>query len=228
MNLSIISILWIIIIVIVVGYVVSVTVKTPRYQQQSCEGFFGGVVRGAGHPDCLRTLQGAAEIMGAFLQHKETAEEGPADYTELQLILSKLACLKKDLLSPSGIVEATRYQPYAATHDREPIAEVTATCLNHTIPKRDLDIIFATFRDRGMFLLRRLCTSANLTEAESKHLEDVYHKSWMDVYEIAKGRCLASPSEEMAKGHLEKPYTPPELEDMSPYNGYYSGWGGQI
>lgn len=227
MNLPIISIFWIIVIVAVVGYVVYVMINTPRYKPIN-EGFFGGVVRGSGHPDCLRSLQGAAEIMGTFLKHTTTAEEGPADYTELQLILSKLACLKKDLMSPSGIVEATRYQPYAATHDREPIAEVTATCLNHTIPKRDLDIIFATFRDRGQFLLRRLCTSFNLTESESKHLEDVYYKSWMDVYEVAKGRCIASPSEEMAKGHLEKPFMPPELDDMSPYNGYYSGWGGQI
>lgn len=226
MDLPIISILWVIVIVIVVGYVVSVFVRTPKYQEK--EGFFGGVVRGSGHPDCLRTLVESAEIMDALSSRKSSTEEGSPDYTELQLILSKLACLKKDLMSPSGIVEATRYQPYATTHDREPIAEVTATCLNHSIAPRDLDIIFATFRDRGMFLLRRLCTSLNMTEQETKALEKKYMFAWEDVYQVAKGRCIPSAAEKMGEGHQEKPFMPPSIMDLFPYNGYFSGWSGQV
>lgn len=226
MALPIVSILWIVVIILVVGYMAYVFTNTPRFKEK--EGFYGGVARGSGHPDCLRTLLGSAEIMDALSGKFSSTEEGGADYTELQLILSKLACLKKDLLSPSGIVEATRYQPYATTHDREPIAEVTATCLNNTIPKRDLDIIFATFRDRGLFLLRRLCTSLNMSEKETQLLEKKFNESWSDVYDVAKSRCLITPAVREAIGHEEKPYTPPELEDLRSYDGYYSGWSGQI
>jgi hypothetical protein len=226
MDIPIVSILWILVIVIVVGYIANVFLTTPVYKDS--EGFFGGVARGAGHPDCLRTLQGSAEIMDKLGSRNVDTEEGRPDYRELELILSKLACLKKDLMSPSGIVEATRYQPYETSHDREPIAEVTATCLNHTIAPRDLDIIFATFRDRGMFLLRRLCTEASLSESESKHLETVFMNSWKDVYDVAKGRCIPSKAEQMGAGRQEQPYTPPALEDARPYDGYYSGWTGQV
>jgi hypothetical protein len=108
------------------------------------EGFFGGVARGAGHPDCLRNLNEGPELLGMV-----RSAAGTADYSELQLILSKLGCLKQDIMGPSGIVEATRYQAYETAHDREPIAEVAATCLNRTISKRDLEIIFVTFKDKA-------------------------------------------------------------------------------
>jgi hypothetical protein len=225
MDIPLKGIFGIIVVLFVVWYVVKVFVNTPKYD----EGFFGGVARGSGHPDCLRTLNAGAEILDKLSSGRGmTTEEGPPDYAELQLILSKLGCLKKDLMSPSGIVEATRYQPFETAHDREPVAEVTATCLNHTIAPRDLDIIFATWRDRGMFLLRRLCTSTGLKEAEAKDLEKKYKDSWMDVYEVAKGRCIPSKAEKMGAGHEEQPYEPPTLTDYRAYDGYYSGWTGQI
>lgn len=225
MDFPIWGILTLIAIIIIVWYISRVFMQTPRFH----EGFFGGVARGSGKPDCLRTLNGAAQILDKLSSGRGmTTEEGPPDYAELEIILSKLACLKKDLMSPSGIVEATRYQPFETAHDREPIAEVTATCLNHTIPARDLDIIMGTFRDRGMFLLRRLCTSANLKEAEATHLENVFKGVWKDVYEVAKGRCIATPGEKKAMGHEEQPYEPPALTDLRAYDGYYSGWTGQI
>jgi hypothetical protein len=190
------------------------------------EGFFGGVVRGAGHPDCLRDLQAGAELFGMM-----QGAVGTGDYAEFQVLLSKIGCLKKDLMSPSGIVQATLYQPYATSHDREPVAEVAATCLAKTIPERDLEIVFATWRDRGNVLIRRLCTIANFKEEEAKKAEKLFATAWTDVYEVARGRCLAAPSEAMyAAGspHDAQPYEPPHLEDLREYKGYFSGWAGQF
>jgi hypothetical protein len=191
------------------------------------EGFFGGVVRGAGHPDCLRDLNAGAELLGMV-----GAAAGTPDYEEFQVMLSKIGCLKKDLMSPSGIVQATLYQPYANSHDREAVAEVAAMCLAKTIPERDLDIVFGTWRDRGNVLIRRLCTIANLTEAEAKKAEELFGSAWRDVYDVAKGRCLVSPSEAMyAAGspHDAQPSMTANVEDLAEYKGYYSGWsGGQV
>ncbi len=190
------------------------------------EGFFGGVVRGAGHPDCLRDLQAGAELFGMM-----QGAAGTGDYAEFQVLLSKIGCLKKDLMSPSGIVQATLYQPYSTAHDREPVAEVAATCLAKTIPERDLEIVFATWRDRGNVLIRRLCTLANLKESDAKKAEQLFAAAWTDVYEVARGRCLAAPSESLYQAespHDAQPYEPPQLEDLREYKGYYSGWTGQV
>jgi hypothetical protein len=227
------SLLIILVLVIVVWFVAQAFNKTPRYPPAYDmtsggveEGFFGGVVRGSGHPDCLRTLQGSAEVMSMVM-----AAAGNADYNELQIILSKLACLKKDLMSPSGIVEATRYQPYMTSHDREPVAEVTAQCLSQTIPSRDLDIIFLTWKNRGKNLLRRLCTEANLKEDQVKKAEAIFEQSWADVYDVARGRCLASPGQKAAAAHEPAAFESQEdtvASGARSYDGYFSGWTGQI
>ena len=182
-------ILYIVLSCIILYYLMKYVISTPYYKRvnenNTYEGFFGGVARGSGHPDCLRTLPESSELLDII-----AIASGQADYKELQLILSKLACLKKDLLSPSGIVEATRYQAFETAHDRINVAEVCGMCLNQTISSRDLDIVFATWRDRGKVLLRKLCTEANLTEASVVKTEELYKKAWEDVYDISKSRCL--------------------------------------
>ena len=231
------------VVAIIVGYIASVFMQyplsgmarwyVPGVQQftnmgkAGAEGFFGGVVRGAGHPDCLRDLNTGAELLGMM-----GAADGTPDYAEFQVLLSKIGCLKKDLMSPSGIVQATLYQPYANSHDREAVSEVAAMCLSKTIPERDLDIVFGTWRDRGNVLIRRLCTIANLTETDAKKAEVLFGDAWRDVYDVAKGRCLAAPSEIMyavGSPHDAQPNVSPGVEDLAEYKGYYSGWsGGQV
>ncbi len=180
---------------------------------------------GAGNPDCLYTLAGAAELLSVFEQAGvESVSEGPRDYSELRLILSKLACLKKDLMSPSGIVQATLYQPYATTHDREPVAETTARCFAKTIPARDLDISFETWRDRGNELLRRLCTAAKLSEAQASAQEQRFARLWADVYDVAKGACMKgepSIAGKPAGPRDPAPYVPADVSAVGPYEGYY-------
>lgn len=187
------------------------------------EGFFGSVARGAGHPDCLRTLNAGPQLLDGV-----RAARNSADYAEFQVLLSKLGCLKKDIMSPSGIVEATRYQPYETAHDRQPVAEVAATCLNRTIAPRDLDITFKTWNDRGKVLLKRLCTLANLKEGEVVKLEKLFVSAVDDVFLIAKGRCIATPGEQEAGAHDAQPYEPQETKNLREYNGYFSGWGGAV
>jgi len=217
------SILWVVLIALTVYAVASIYLKYPTYGRATSEGFFGGVARGAGHPDCLRTLNDGAELLGLVMTPETTNQP---DFAEFQVLLSKLGCLKKDLMSPSGIVEATRYQPYETAHDREPVAEVAATCLNRTIPKRDLDIIFQTWKDRGNVLLKRLCTLANLTEAQVVLCEQLFANSWIDVYDVAQGRCIPTAGEIKAAVDDARPYEPVEVKDLGEYNGYFSGWSG--
>ena len=226
-KVPIVSISWIVAIVVIVGFVSYVYLQYPTFAAapRAQEGFFGGVVKGAGHPDCLRDLNAGAELLAAV--SAPDALSSP-DYAEFQVLLSKLGCLKKDLMSPSGIVNATLYQSYENAHDRQPVAEVAATCLNRTIAPRDLDIIFKTWRDRGGVLLKRLCTLANLTEDQVRGAEDLFASAVADVYEVAKGRCIATAGEIKAEVDSARPFEPENVKDLGEYNGYFSGWGGQI
>jgi hypothetical protein len=223
---------------VLIGIVVHLMFFTPKYKRAD-EGFFGGVARGSGHPDCLRTLPEGAEILDTLLGRVEanpSVSEGSADYREFQLILSKMGCLKKDLMSPSGIVEATRYQAFETAHDRINVAEVCAMCLSKTIPGRDLDIVFATWRDRGKVLLRKLCTEAQLTEQAVGRLEALFLKAWGDVYEIAKSKCLKTDFSKQNGGDTGGDvgaYEPEHLKDLRDYTNKYgglsaSGWNGNV
>jgi hypothetical protein len=231
-------IFYILVICVIVGVLVNFMFFTPKYKRVD-EGFFGGVARGSGHPDCLRTLPEGSEILDVLLGRVEankSVSEGSADYREFQLILSKLGCLKKDLMSPSGIVEATRYQAFETAHDRINVAEVCGMCLNQTIPSRDLDIVFATWRDRGKVLLRKLCTEAQLTEQQVVRLDGLFKKAWEDVYDISKSRCLKTDFSKQnggATGGDVGAYEPEHLKDLRSYDYKYgglsaSGWNGAV
>lgn len=188
------------------------------------EPFFGGVAVGAGQPDCIRTSSEAAALVDWFVSHPSTVEEGADDLREFTLLLSKLACFKKDLMSVSGIVEATRYQRYSTAHDIEPVEETTARCLAKTIPKRDLDLAFDKWNSRGSMLLKRLCTAYTATPGELGELEKKFAALITDVRDVAEGACLVGDpmiAGDKVGGRGETGYEPPELADLRPYKGYY-------
>jgi hypothetical protein len=158
--------------------------------EEETEGFYGGVARGAGVPDCLRTSVEGSRLHQLFAAKSSGFEEGPADFKELTLLLSQLSCFKKDLLGVAKQVEATRYQPFATQLDMEPIAETTARCFAKTIPPRDLELSFEKWSKRGIFLITRLCTAANLTDAEHTEAESLFRKFIADVKDVAQDTCL--------------------------------------
>lgn len=198
-----------------------VTVWKLSEQPVSSEGFAGPAK--VGIPDCLQESSYAAKLYEILSSKKQTTEEGPDDLREFTLLLSKTSCLKKDLMSQSGFVEATRYQVYSTAHDVEPVAETTARCLAKTIPIRDLEISLDKWLTRGKMLMKRLCTSVNLNDSNLKEANALFKKHMDDVSDIAKAKCL--------KGDVEiagtpgprdvTGYSPPELEELREYKGYY-------
>jgi hypothetical protein len=218
---------------VVIGLVITLTAVFVGYMmwnsygtlptQVALEEGFGGVAVGSGIPDCLRTSAEAAQIVDFFLQKESTTGEGADDLRELKLLLSKLACLKKDLMSPSGVVEATRYQPYSTAHDMEPVAETTARCLAKTIPPRDLGLAFDKWSSRGKTLLSRLCTSYNATPEQYKSLDGKFAFVIKDVKALAEQMCLQGEPMIMGKkvGREVAGHTSEDLEELGPYKGLY-------
>jgi len=185
---------------------------------------FGGPAVGAGMPNCMNTSKDAAALYELLNKHTSTTEEGPDDLREMQLILSKIACFKRDLLSAASVVEATRYQPFSTSHDLEPVAETTARCFAKTIPQRDLSLGLDKWGTRGTFLLKRLCTSERLTELEEHEALQLFGDAMADITEIALGKCCNSdvgviagqPQPRMVGG-----YETPNVGNLKEYKGYY-------
>jgi len=207
---------------VAVYFLMTVWHLSKAESQADAEGFVGPA-KGAGVPDCLRESQEASDLYTMFSSKNNTTEEGPDDLRELALILSKMACLKKDVMSPSGIVEATRYQPYSTAHDIEPVAETAARCLAKTIPPRDLDIILDKWERRSKELVRRLCSSFKISDSDLKKTNMLLKNLIIDISDITKSQCLKGDVEIAGKkGPREvDPYTPPELSELREYKGYY-------
>ena len=187
------------------------------------EGFAGPAV-GAGAPDCMRTSKDAAALYEMLSTRAVKTEEGPDDLRELQLILSKISCFKRDLMSAAGVVEATRYQPFSTAHDLEPVAETTARCFAKTIPQRDLALGLDKWGGRGTFLIKRLCTAENLSDSEEHEALRLFGDAMRDINDIALGACcnsgvgmIAGQPQPRMVGGLE----PPALEGLRNYDGYY-------
>jgi hypothetical protein len=200
-----------------------VTEEDREKEKQMEEGFYGGVAVGAGIPDCYRTSSEAAFLHDFFAKKLGTElEEANADFREFRTLLSTLACFKKDLMGVATQVEATRYQPFLTQIDMEPIAETTARCFAKTIPPRDLELAFDKWSKRGHFLIVRMCTAANLTEAEVDKADATYKAFIADLYDIAKDKCLTGTPTIAAEPAPRdaKPYDAGELSGRD-YHGYY-------
>jgi hypothetical protein len=201
----------------------------------SAEGFEGESVparvegfraaEGSGGISCMSASADAAATWTLLSKKALITEEGPDDLREMKLILGKIACLKQDLTGAAGLVSATRSQPFSTAHDMEPVAETAARCFAHTIPQRDLSLILDKWGSRGTFLIKRLCTSEQLTTAEEKEALDSFGLAMADLADIAMGRCCKEAGAAQIAG-VNQPrmiggFEPPVVASLRDYNGYY-------
>jgi len=202
------------------GFASAIGGAYPRSGYSLNEGFRAEV--GGGDLACGHALSDAANLLGIF-----TGKEGmigDKNYEELRMILGKMACFKSDLMSTSGLVNSTRHLPYVTSHDREQVSETTARCLAKTIPDRDLDIIFETWFDRAKTIIIRLSTKANLSEVDTRRVENLLKTAWEDVYNVARGACLAGTPQIAGKAASPRDVTafiPETIADHGEYKGYY-------
>lgn len=203
--------------------------SVPRYNRIN-EGF-AGVARDTNGMMCLRTLPEASQLLDLLqtngVNHVPAGlSDASKDYAELELLLSKMACLKKDLMAPGTQVDATRYQAFETAHDRIAVAELCGLCMSKNIPPRDLDIIFITWRNRGNDLIKRLCTEANLKENELQMTQSLFDKAFDDTYNIATSRCLQTDFSKQNGGQTlgdVSGYSDPRSDDLRMYDYTYGG-----
>ena len=212
-------------VALLVGYVTinnSGTVGSGTWDGRAYmnEGF-QGPRRGVSDIPCGQESSFVTNLADLFSSKKSTTGEGEADLTEFKLILSKLCCLKHDLMSPNRVVRATLKVPFVTAHDREYIGDTVGRCFSNSLPPRDLDIIFETWRDRGLTLLDKLCTSYNLTDSEAKNAKEYFMSVWSDSYDVARTVCIPCKKAEVSSPRDPKGFVHESIRDLAGYFGYY-------
>ena len=198
-----------------------------NFKDKVKEGFFGG----KGMPSCLQDSSKAAQLYAAFNGRLKApgVDSGSDDFREFTQLLSKLVCLKKDISSSAGLVNATRYPDYATTSDIEPVQETASRCLAKTIPQRDIDLIFDKWNKRGQELILHLCTAANLTEDEVNNIEALFNSLLKEIYEVANKNCINTQATAIIAGQMQgrepRPFTlrKDDSKDNSQYKGFSTG-----
>jgi hypothetical protein len=183
---------------------------------------FQGPSRGVSTIPCGQESADAIAILDMFASRTSSTEEGSPDLSEFKEILSKLCCMKHDLMSTNQVVASMMTLPYNNAHDRENPADTVARCFTKSMPPRDLDITFGTWKQRGMTLVNRLCTSYSLSSSESEKAMKHFSTLWSDVFDIAKNTCFSSEkAPEYGSPRDPRGFTPGKVEDLGAYSGYY-------
>jgi len=222
-----------VLIALVVGFVLYMVISRKNTLPSGLTGLTGtvgpigqegfqGPSRGVSTIPCGQESSHAIAMLDMFASRTSSTEEGDSDLSEFKEILSKLCCMKHDLMSQRQAVDSMLHIPYNNNHDRENPADTVARCFTKSIPIRDLDITFGTWKQRGVSLLNRLCTSYSLSSRESEQAMNHFSSLWSDVLDIAKNVCI--PSEKISEyGSPRDPrgFTPESLEVLRPYTGYY-------
>jgi len=210
-------------IAIVVGIIAYVVLSRKNTVPSGLkkEGF-QGPAKGVSTIPCGQESSHATDILNLFSIKMSSTEEGEPDFKEFKEILSKLCCMKHDLMGASQTVQNMLYLPYNNSHDRENPADTVARCFSKSMPIRDLDITFGTWRQRGISLVNRLCTSYNLSSSESEKVMMHFTSLWQDVFSVAKNACVpAEKAPEYGSPRDPRAVIPEKVQGLGPYNGYY-------
>ena len=182
---------------------------------------FQGPMHGVSDIPCGQESSDAIAISDLFATKKSTTGDGSEDLKELKQILSKLCCIKHDLVSPNQVIVSTMNLSYNNSHDRETPSDTVARCFTKSVPIRDLDISFGTWKERGLLLLNRLCTSYNLSNMESENVKKFFDNCWRDTFSVAKEVCVVPDGKESVNPRDLKGLAPEAIKDLGLYKGYY-------
>lgn len=194
------------------------TQPTPYYE----EGF-AGPTAGTSAIMCGETSVEATQLYNMFSSKVSSTETGADDLLELNQLLGKLSCMKRDLLSAGSLVNASKNAPYITSQDIEPASETVARCFAKTVPRRDLDISVEKWSKRGDMLVRRLCTSYNLADGESTQARSLFSGLMADIGDILMTVCLkGTPTIAGEDGpRMVHGRDAPGTQNAGTYKGYY-------
>jgi hypothetical protein len=186
------------------------------------EGFYGGARTGTSNLTCGRVSSEAEQLYSIFLDKGVKGfEDGKDDLRELNNLLSKLCCFKKDLMTSVQTITAVRGLEFNTQQDIQPIGDLTGRCFSKSIPERDLNLQIIKWRNSGSTLIHRLCTTSGLSEGQVRKAEKLFGALINDIEGVSSAKCISSLPKEQ-KGRFDpEPSTTPDLVGLRNYDGLY-------
>jgi hypothetical protein len=217
------SYFWVIVGAIVTAIVIAVVyfVLGRADTRPIKQGFYGGPINGTTTLACGRMSSEAEQLIAMFEGRQLHTGEGEQDLHDLKAVLSKMLCMKQDLMAPQHTITAAKELGFATHMDIQPVADLTARCFSKTVPERDLSIQFGKWQEFGHDMIRRLCTAAELSEVERETAEKLFNTAWRDAMDVALIQCLKTATDDKLSPHDAQPNTPEDVEDLRAYDGYY-------
>ena len=142
--------------------------KKPRFR----EGF-ATIALDDAMPRCFTRDADAQALMANFQGLKTVSPNSNAAmaYEELKLILTKVLCIDADVTGMGMGPYSTYGLAYANSHDIEPAASFVSRCIKGAVRSRDIEVAMATFYNRGITLLGKMCYD----EKTRKWAHDKFH-----------------------------------------------------
>jgi hypothetical protein len=215
---------WIFVGVVVAALIAIILyVVLPRANTRPVrENFYGGAVNGSSGLACGRMSAEAEALVGMFTgKILNGKEEDDLNLRDLKAVLSKMLCMKQDLMAPQQTITAAKELGFATHMDIQPVADMTARCFSKTVPERDLSIQFEKWRDFGFNMINRLASSADLTESETQKAEELFKAAWKDALDVAMVQCIGRAPSNKVSPHDAAPHTPDALNELREYDGLY-------
>ena len=210
-----------VLLAVVIYYAITKPQKHVRADTK-VSGFYGGPITGTSNISCGRMSSEAEELYSIFSSRNlKVGEEGKSDLRDLKNLLSKLCCLKEDLMSPQKTVAASKKLGFATHQDIQPLGDLAGRCFSKTIPEHDLSLQFIKWRESGKTLLYKLCTEASLSENEVINAENLFMSVWKDVNDVANTQCLTVLPTDKVSRHEPEPSLPRDIYSLKNYDGLY-------
>jgi hypothetical protein len=189
----------------------------PRYLRQQTEGFATIALDNETMPKCLLRDAEAQRLLASFQAFSVTSPnsaQGEA-YAELKLIIQKLLCMDADITGSAAGPYSTYNLPFATAHDTEPVASFVGRCVRHAARPLDLEITMDKYEGRGVELIKILCFDESQRKKASTQFHDIVGRVSRNISRacLTEKASLDTPAGPRDPGY----YTPPELEELRPY-----------
>lgn len=212
-----------VVVCVIIGVVIYLTMGRAETRPIK-QGFYGGAITGSSNLSCGRMSSEAESLYSLFASKTlSVGEECSDDLRSLKNLLSKLCCLKQDLMAPQQTITATKEMGFATHQDIQPLGDLVGRCFSKTIPERDLSLQFEKWHKAGSDLIHRLCTAGELSEKEVVRAESLFDTTWKDAQNVATTQCIGAVTKSAFEGgaHDPEPQTPTDLQELRPYDGLY-------
>jgi hypothetical protein len=198
-------------------------ITTKANTRPLVQGFAPATNGNASFP-CAAMSSEASQLYAIFSDRKLTVgEEGSNDLQDLKQLLTKLCCMKQDIMGLENNISAVKELQFNTYQDIQPVADMTARCFRSSVPERELSIQFDKWHKAGKDTIRRLCTAGNISGSERSTADTLLNTVIKDAYEVARLRCVSAPVDPKFKTGPHDPAarTPETTTLLREYDGLY-------